>query len=95
MNRISLKHLFTPKSIRDKIKIYWLIFGSCLAYSISFTLGVGGSPFEVALGGDVARLLEAVLSLRLGGGCGDPVDPTPRPSCALLSDRLLKVINFL
>ena len=95
MNRKSSKAIFIPKSNMDKMIIDWLIFGSCLAYSISFTLGVGGSPFEVALGGDVARLLEAVLSLRLGGGCGDPVDPTPRPSCALLSDRLLKIMYFL
>ena len=41
---------------------------------ISVTLGVGGRPLEVALGGEVARLLEEVRSLRRGGGWGE-VEP--------------------
>ena len=36
------------------------------------TLGVGGRPLEVALGGEVARLFEEVRSLRRGGGWGEP-----------------------
>jgi hypothetical protein len=35
------------------------------------TLGVGGRPLEVALGGEVARLEEDVRSRRRGGADGD------------------------
>jgi hypothetical protein len=55
-----------------------------------WTLGVGGSPLEVALGGDVARLEEEVRSRRRGGADGDDcpfslltenseADPAPDP----------------
>ena len=36
-----------------------------------WTFGVGGSPLEVALGGDVALFCDDVLSLRLGGASGE------------------------
>ena len=36
-----------------------------------WTLGVGGRPLEVALGGDVARLEEEVRSRRRGGAEGE------------------------
>ena len=38
-----------------------------------WTFGVGGSPLEVALGGDVALFCDDVLSLRLGGARGEPL----------------------
>ena len=62
--------------------------------SSQITFAVGGNPFEVALGGEVARLLDAVRSLRLGGGCGDPDPPTPRPSCALITKYLINLHTF-
>ena len=36
-----------------------------------WTLGVGGRPLEVALGGEVARLEEEVRSRRRGGADGE------------------------
>jgi len=36
-----------------------------------WTLGVGGSPLEVALGGEVALFWDDVLSLLLGGALGE------------------------
>ena len=54
-----------------------------------WTLGVGGSPLEVALGGEVARFCEEVRSRRRGGACGDELPfwrACERGSCARLSD---------
>ena len=55
-----------------------------------WTLGVGGSPLEVALGGEVALFCEDVLSLLRGGALGEELPfwrASALGSCARLSDR--------
>ena len=54
-----------------------------------WTLGVGGRPLDVALGGEVARFCDDVLSRRRGGAWGDelPFCLWGLVSWALLSDR--------